>query len=138
MKVGQSLKLENSVHGELGVLSPRTPGMARYMVQQSGRCAGDSILGTVLCFYLWGEARIGSLMIMVQRPGAAEDLDIYSLLYTIYTNIYTIYCRSPAAQRSGDTEAESPWSPQCVHPCLQLEVRCGDANCASMMLTVPV
>ena len=77
-------------------------------------------------------------MIMVQRPGAAEDLDIYSLLYTIYTNIYTIYCRSPAAQRSGDTEAESPWSPQCVHPCLQLEVRCGDANCASMMLTVPV
>ena len=32
VKVGQSLKLENSVHGELGVLSPRTPGMARYMV----------------------------------------------------------------------------------------------------------
>ena len=41
VKVGQSLKLENSVHGELGVLSPRTPGMARYVVQQSGRCAGD-------------------------------------------------------------------------------------------------
>ena len=34
VKVGQSLKLENSVHGELGVLSPRTPGMARYVVQQ--------------------------------------------------------------------------------------------------------
>ena len=33
VKVGQSLKLENSVHGELGVLSPRTPGMARYVVQ---------------------------------------------------------------------------------------------------------
>ena len=35
VKVGQSLKLENSVHGELGVLSPRTPGMARYIVQYS-------------------------------------------------------------------------------------------------------
>ena len=35
VKVGQSLKLENSVHGELGVLSPRTPGMARYVAQYS-------------------------------------------------------------------------------------------------------
>ena len=43
VKVGQSLKLENSVHGELGVLSPRTPGMARYGVQWAVCCVTEHL-----------------------------------------------------------------------------------------------
>ena len=80
VKVGQSLKLENSVHGELGVLSPRTPGMARYGVQWAECCVTEH-LALSRVSVCGGEARMGSLMVMVQGPGAAEDLDIYSVQY---------------------------------------------------------
>ena len=86
VKVGQSLKLENSVHGELGVLSPRTPGMARYVTCDTARwrCQGSNCteyLALSRVSVCGGEARIGSLMVMVQGPGAAEDLDI-SIVYS--------------------------------------------------------
>ena len=49
VKVGQSLKLENSVHGELGVLSPRTPGMARYVTRLGGGAKAQTALNTWHC-----------------------------------------------------------------------------------------
>ena len=87
MKVGQSLKLENSVHGELGVLSPRTPGMARSVVQWAVCCVTEH-LALSRVSVCGGEARIGSLMVMVQGPGAAEVLDIYSVQYLLYLHCH--------------------------------------------------
>jgi len=61
VKVGQSLKLENTINGELGVLTPRTPSMNK------------------------------------------------------------------RHRRHKDSEAGgNPWNPDCVHPCLQMEVLAGD------------
>ena len=97
MKVGQSLKLENSVHGELGVLSPRTPGMARYGVQWAECCVTEHLAQSRVSV-CGGEARIGSLMVMVQGPGAAEDLDI-SIVYSVQYLHYLLQAPSGPEER---------------------------------------
>ena len=61
VKVGQSLKLENTINGELGVLTPRTPSMNKRHRRHKNSEAGGN-----------------------------------------------------------------PWNPDCVHPCLQMEVLAGD------------